>query len=97
MRRLLAVLLFASACTGSAYIVTQPDDGPPPQREEAVTYRPGFVWVHGHWDRSNRRWAWRDGYYARERPDYVYVEGRWVRNGGRHVWVDGTWRRHDGG
>lgn len=93
MRKLLAILLFAGACTGSAYIV---DDGPPVARAEVTTYRPGYVWVHGHWTNTGRRWVWQNGYYARERQGYVYVEGGWHRRGNRHVYRDGVWRRNGG-
>lgn len=99
-RDMLAALLVAGAAltvpamtgcyaSGGAYIV---DAEPPPPREEVVVSRPGFLWIHGHWDRPGGRWAWRGGYYERERPDQVYVEGRWERRGNGHVWVDGSWR-----
>ena len=69
------------------------EEPPPPPREEYVVYRPGFVWVHGNWNRDyNSRWRWHNGYYQRERPGYVYTNGRWSRNGRNWVWVNGTWR-----
>lgn len=55
-------------------------------------YRPGYVWVHGNWDRDNGRWRWRNGYYERERSGYVWTDGRWSRSGRNWVWVNGTWR-----
>jgi hypothetical protein len=97
----LAALLVASAAftalpamtgcyaTGGAYLV---EDEPPPPREEIVTYRPGFIWIHGRWEHPGNRWAWHGGYYERERPNAVYVDGRWERRGRGHVWVDGGWR-----
>ena len=78
-----------TACAGeAAYVV----EGPPVPREEVVVYRPGFLWIHGHWTRPGNSWVWRGGYYERERPGMTYVEGRWERRGRGHVWVDGGWR-----
>ena len=100
LRDMLAALLVAGAAltapamtgcyaSGGAYLV---EDEPPPVREEVVVSRPGFIWIHGHWDRPGGHWAWRSGYYERERPEQVYVEGRWERRGNGHVWVGGGWR-----
>lgn len=100
LRDMLAALLVASAAltatamtgcyaTAGGYVV---DDAPPPAREEVVVARPGFFWIHGHWERPGGHWAWRSGYYERERPEQVYVEGRWERRGSGHVWVNGGWR-----
>jgi hypothetical protein len=75
--------------TGSAYVV---EEAPPPPRHEVVVYRPGYIWVRGHWTRPGGRWAWRSGYYERARANAVYVDGRWERRGRGHVWVDGGWR-----
>src|ERR1700704_2388936 len=105
LRKFLAALLASGAaltaipamtgCYASegAYIV---EDTPPPVREEVVTYRPGFIWIHGRWTRPGNRWAGRSGYYERERPSAVYVEGRWERRGRGHVWIDGGWRARGG-
>jgi len=80
-------------CTGHAsYVVETETTAPPPPREEYVVYRPGHVWVQGHWVRDGRHYRWRSGYYERERPNMVYVHGRWDRRGHRYVWVDGGWR-----
>lgn len=68
------------------------DNLPPPPRAEVVVYRPGYVWVNGHWAYPGDRWVWQAGYYVRERPSAVYVEGRWERRGRGHVWVEGGWR-----
>jgi hypothetical protein len=99
LRDMLAALLVAGAaltatamtgCYASGgYVV---EASPPPAREEVVVARPGFFWIHGHWERPGGHWAWRSGYYERERPDHVYVEGRWERRGNGHVWVGGGWR-----
>jgi hypothetical protein len=73
----------------SGYVI----DDVPPAREEVVIYRPGYIWVQGHWTLGpGRRWVWRGGYYERERPSYVYVQGRWERRGDTYIWIDGGWR-----
>lgn len=91
--KLLLPLLLASACATEGYIVA---DSPPAARAETVSYRPGYVFVHGHWNRDHGQWRWREGSYQRDRPNFVYIEGRWQRNGRGHVWVEGGWRRRDG-
>jgi len=90
----LSGLPMMSGCTGEATYVVE--DAPPPPREEVVTYRPGFVWVHGRWTHPGHRWVWEGGRYERERPNQVYVEGRWERRARGHVWVDGSWRDRGG-
>lgn len=98
MRTLALVIALASTaplagCASSGRAVIVADLGPPPAaREEYVVYRPGYVWVHGNWQRVEGRWQWRHGYYERERPGYVWTDGRWERRGRHHVWVDGGWR-----
>ena len=79
--------------TGSAYVA---DDDPPPPRQETVTVRPGFVFIHGNWQRDHGAWAWHDGRYERERANQRYVEGRWQRQGNRRVWVEGQWTSQGG-
>jgi hypothetical protein len=98
-KKLLIYLLAAGAalsaapvmtgCAGEAYIV---ETAPPPPRAEVTVYRPGYVWVHGRWDRSRDGWFWRHGYYERERSGHVFVHGRWDRRGRSYVWVEGGWR-----
>jgi WXXGXW repeat (2 copies) len=74
----------------SGYVV---GEAPPPPREEVVVYRPGQIWVHGHWRHDGNQYVWHSGYYERERPGHVYLEGRWVKRGHELVWIDGAWRR----
>ena len=82
-----------AGCTGETTVMVR-DESPPPHRYERVQYRPGYVFIQGHWQRrGGRHWMWTPGRYERERPGYVYVEGRWRDDGRRHVWVDGQWRR----
>jgi hypothetical protein len=101
MRRLqkhLVMLLVAGAAALSdmgcyarahAYVIEEL----PAPREEVVIYRPGFVWVQGHWVLApGRRWIWRGGYYERERTNHVYVQGHWTHRDGQYVWVEGSWR-----
>lgn len=91
LRKLLPLVLVGIAgCAGrTTYVI---DNGPPAPRSEVVIYRPGHVWVQGHWVQSRRGWVWQDGHYERERPDMVYVGGRWERRGHRFVYVNGGWR-----
>jgi hypothetical protein len=98
-KKLLVCLLAAGAalsatpvltgCAGEAYIV---DTAPPAPRAEVSVHRPGYVWVHGHWQRRGSSWRWHPGYYERDRADMVYIHGRWDRRGRSYVWVDGGWR-----
>jgi hypothetical protein len=106
LRNILSVLLVSgtalttvpvmSGCYATTDGYVEVDDPPPPAREEVVTYRPGFVWIHGRWTRPGGSWAWAGGHYERERSNQVYVEGRWERRGHGHVWVDGGWRARGG-
>lgn len=85
-----AVVPTVTSCAGEgAYVVAS---SPPPPYYERYAYRPGYVWVHGHWLRDRGDWRWRRGYYVRERPGYVYRQPRWERRGGGYVYVRGEWR-----
>lgn len=88
-----AILPMTSGCAGEAYVVSS---DPPPPREEVVTVRPGYVYVHGHWAREGSSWRWHEGRYERERAHQRYVEGRWERRGDRRIWVQGGWRAEGG-
>lgn len=97
---LLLPLIVAAGCGGGTVraraTVATHDEGPPPAREEVMVYKPGFVWIHGHWDRDGGHWRWKPGYYDRERPGYVYIEGRWAPSSRGYVWVDGSWHKREG-
>jgi len=54
-----APMLAGCAAEGTMVI----EEEPPAPREEVVVTRPGFVYVHGHWNREGRRWAWVGGRY----------------------------------
>lgn len=98
LHRLLSpwLIVLAMGCAGTTTVVVR-DEPPPAQRFERVDYRPGYVFIQGHWTpRGNRRWAWIPGHYERERPGYVYIEGRWRTDRHGHYWVDGEWRRRGG-
>ena len=89
---LIGLSLAASAGCYSETTAYTTDDSPPGAREEVVVARPGFLWIHGRWARTeDHHWAWRGGYYERERPGFAYREGRWAQRGHAHVWVDGGW------
>lgn len=91
LNKLLAGVLVAglAGCAGEAYVV---ESSPPPARSEVAVYRPGHIWVEGHWVHRGSRWAWTDGHYIRERPNYVYSQPRWERRGNRYVYFEGQWR-----
>ena len=92
MKAKLLALCVMAGCAGTARYEVDAYNAPPAPREEIVTYRPGYVWIHGNWTRYGDRWSWHDGYYARERPGYVYEDGYWRRTGRNYVWVQGQWR-----
>jgi hypothetical protein len=75
--------------TSYAYIV-------PPPRAENFVYRPGYVWVRGHWDRDGGAWRWRPGYYEPTRAGYIWVDGHWTAQSGRWVWIRGGWYTRGG-
>lgn len=93
MRTLMALTLSALIGAGTACVIhSHPTSEPPPPRYTYVDYRPGYVWIDGHWA-WHGRWVWSEGYWVPERRGHYYVQGHWARRGGRHVWVDGSWRR----
>jgi len=85
---LIAVVAAGCTASGSAYVV----ETVPTPRHEVEVYRPGFVWIGGHWAHVGSRWTWRDGYYERDRANHIYVQGRWERRGPRYVWAEGGWQ-----
>jgi WXXGXW repeat (2 copies) len=78
----------STGCTAHGELVV---DEPPAPREEVVEARPGFVFIHGNWQRRGGQWEWRAGRYERERPGHAWVEGRWEPRGNGRVWVEGRW------
>jgi hypothetical protein len=64
---------------------------PPAPQVETVSTRPGFLWVHGHWNWQNNQWQWVGGHWERERQGYAWNEGRWERRGSSWHWIDGSW------
>jgi hypothetical protein len=84
-----AVAPATTGCASEAYLV---ETSPPPARAEVVYYRPGHVYVQGHWVRSGGDWRWRNGYYVRERPNYVFMQPRWERRGRSYVYIEGGWQ-----
>jgi hypothetical protein len=88
----LSVVPALTGCAGEASYVVETEVTPPPPRREVTVYRPGYVWIEGHWVRRGHDWRWRPGYYERERHDMVYVNGHWERRGRAYVWIEGRWR-----
>ena len=87
---LLAVsLLFAADC-----VVSYPNFGPPPPREEVYLGRPspGYVWISGYWGWSRGHYYWVPGHWAKVRLGRTWVNGRWELRGGRWVYLRGYWR-----
>ena len=78
-------------CAAEGTLVVE--DEPPAPREEVVETRPGFIYVHGHWNREGGRWAWSQGRYEKERVGHTYVQGHWERREGRRRL---QFRRHRG-
>ena len=64
---------------------------PPQPQVEAVSARPGYVWVRGRWDWRNGQWNWVGGHWERERAGYAWSEGRWERRGNSWHWIAGNW------
>jgi hypothetical protein len=62
-------------------------------RAEEPSYLAGHIWIPGHWERRDARWAWRAGHHERERPGHDYVAGRWCNDDGRWIWLAGIWRK----
>jgi hypothetical protein len=89
--------VLAPAClvggTGTVAVETTPvvySDPPAPQAEP-VEVRPGFVFIRGHWNWQNGRWAWLAGHWERERAGQAWTEGRWEHRGNSWQWIDGSW------
>ena len=68
-------------------------DEPPAPREEIIGRppAPGYVWIHGHWQRHHERWEWISGHWEAPREHMVWVEGHWDHRHGGFVWVEGRW------
>jgi hypothetical protein len=67
------------------------EEAPPEPRDVFFEERPGQIWVHGRWARTEGQWMWQEGWYEPEREGFVYCNGRWEKKGPTFVWVDGTW------
>jgi len=78
-------------CAVHGGYVYEAEESPPPEREEVVEARPGYVWVRGNWFWTDGHWDWRRGHYEAERRGYVWHQGAWERRGNRYHWVDGRW------
>jgi WXXGXW repeat (2 copies) len=81
----------ASAAT-SIYVQVAP---PAPRYEVVPAPRRGQVWVPGHWEWNQRRYAWVGGYFVQARPGYHYAQPHWVQHGNRWGYERGGWARGD--
>ena len=86
------LLAFILACGGGPQVATsQPTGKPPAAQEEKVIERPGYLWVHGHWDWQNNQWNWVNGRWEKERPGFQWRDGEWQQDGDVWHWHDGSW------
>jgi len=92
----LAGVTLTTGCVLHGRTAVVVDAEPPPPRYVEVDFRPGYIWIDGHWAYRGSQWIWMDGYYERERPGHVYVHGSWSRRGGRWHWVEPRWQRGHG-
>lgn len=88
---LAAVFVAAMGCASTSRATFVVEDVPVAPAE-TVVYKPGYVWVDGHWVHQRSGWAWTAGHHERDRPDHIWVQGHWARQGRAHVWVAGGWR-----
>ena len=75
-------------------VVSYPEFGPPPLREEVIIRRPGpgYVWIGGYWGWGGGRYYWNSGRWDRARSGKAWVPYRWEQNGRRWVLHNGYWR-----
>jgi hypothetical protein len=66
-------------------------EAPPPDQQENVEVRAGFVWVRGHQEWRNGQWMWTPGHWERERSGYAWQDGRWEQRNGSWHWIEGQW------
>src|SRR5262245_58641872 len=62
-------------------VVLRPTEAPPPPREERMAPRPGFVFIGGHWDWKDGKWAWVAGRFEKERAGKKWRPHRWEQRG----------------
>jgi hypothetical protein len=101
-RKLIAAVLATGALSvaPAACIFVSPDpvvdveaEPPAAQVEVVPAERPGFIWIHGYWQRFGSEWRWHAGYWEHARSGYVWREGIWERRGNHSVWVPGRWEQ----
>jgi len=69
---------------------------PPETRVEVPPRRPSshYVWVNGYWGWNGHRHVWVHGHYVRERRGYAYRQARWERTPHGHWRLHhGEWYR----
>ena len=69
---------------------------PAPIYEAVPPPRVGFVWAPGYWEYRDydRHHHWVHGHWIRERRGYAWVPHRWEEHEGRWHFDDGHWERH---
>jgi hypothetical protein len=87
----LAILIAATISAACGARTYGPARGrPPPSRMLAMTPRPGFVWIQGHWSWRDR-WVWEPGSWEPLRPGQAWHPGAWIVVAGRYEWSPGRW------
>jgi hypothetical protein len=104
-RKLIAAVVTVGAlgAAPAACIFVSPDpvvdveaEPPAAQVEVVPAERPGFIWIHGYWQRFGSEWRWHAGYWEHARSGFVWQDGRWDRRGNHSVWVPGQWQQGGG-
>lgn len=67
---------------------------PPSPRTEVIYAAPSqeYVWMPGHWIRTERSWVWYPGYWEYPpRANVEWTSGRWAQTHGTWAWSEGSW------
>jgi hypothetical protein len=88
---LILALSFFPALAQARFHRPGPHEDPPPQREEVVRPRAGFIWVGGHHNWRARHYVWVPGHYQRERRGHEWRGGAWERHEDHYDWHRGGW------
>src|SRR5450631_550926 len=82
-------LVIALAAPGSALAENPPATA---EGQYSAPPSPAYVWMSGHWNSDNGRWAWVAAHW--ELPpsrSATWVTGHWVPQAGSWVWANGAW------
>lgn len=77
-----------SSCAERVVVAERP--APPAYARPAVP-GPHYVWVDGDWYVHNRKYVWREGYWAPTGGKH-WVGGHWVHRRHGWYWQQGRWR-----